>query len=360
MARKINPTGEQKNVFVDYWVKRLLPEIEKASTLDGYRRKAGMDAQSEGERIKGWRDIADDLFKGSVDKYPDSEDKGYRQAKAVAKKVLAVIQTDLEDKALVKPATNTWRSFNSHLNDLYRPFKKEVRADYQDRVVARKSGENKIEIDLEEYLLKASEILNLAKNGTVNLEGVNWKDVSCALALVTGRRMGEIHCTANFEYASEYELKFSGRLKTGTASSRETVYIIPTLIPSKTCFDALNWLSKYNKRLAQTEDPMRVNAVYSKALSENIKVNWYIVDDIVWKEAEATEDKPAKDSKASMSYHKLRACYHAACKANWLDDESNDIDDYQNAARNWLADDRDASVESYKRLNCKRGSITKI
>jgi hypothetical protein len=42
---------------------------------------------------------------------------------------------------------------------------------------------------------------------------VNWRDVSCAISLVTGRRMGEVHLSGQFNQVGSHEVIFKGQLK---------------------------------------------------------------------------------------------------------------------------------------------------
>jgi len=344
-----------KDRFTDKWVATLQPAIDKLACLEEGKTKIGVKSANEEMNVIGWRTLAEQLISDSLAHYSNSEDKGYRQVKKICKNLLTNYR--LNDKGSNDPEIKILLSFNTHINDWFRPFKQATRLDYGLRVEKRKATDAKIEVDLGAYLQQALEVLTAAKADELNKTA--WKQVSASLALVTGRRMAEIHQTAIFEQIGDRLLKFSGRLKTGSNSSRESVYEIPTLIDAGLCIEGLEWLKRYGKRLDNEGDPLRVNGKYSKDLSHEIKTNWYVVADDVWKEVETLEGKDPKDSKASMSYHKLRACYHVCSKANWLQN-GGDPDDYSLAARNWLADDRDASVESYKRLKTVPGSITQL
>lgn len=343
------------NKFVNFWVAKLQPLLDRASCLEDKKREKGVKSPNEEMNILGWKPLAVMLVSYTVKHYETSADKGYRQAKKVCKELLTYYRNC--GKQVGDREMDTWVSFNSHVNDLYAIYKEETRADYGLRVKQRKEKTKRIEVDLTKYLEQAHSTLTEASEG--KLTKTAWKRVSASLALVTGRRMAEIHQTAIFKQIDDHLIEFSGRLKTAFSSSRETVYQIPTLVDAELCIAGLKWLESHGKRLDMEGDPMRVNAKYSKELSQEIKENWYVVPDEKWKEVETLEGKDVKDSKASMSYHKLRACYHVCCKANWRE-SGGDEDDYGEAARNWLADDKDASVNSYKRLSTVEGSLTRI
>lgn len=342
---RLMPEDEIRNQFVDDWVERLLPKLEACSTLEGHKRKAGAKTLNRLGAIDGYKVMAEDLFASAYGRYVESKDKGYRQAKATCKKLLDSIPEGTQKRAM----QNTWRSFNAHVNTLYAPFKRAARADYGHRVELRQAEENLIEIDLTEWLEKAHRILTLAE--AARLKSTDWQDVSCALALVSGRRMAEIHCTAQFEKAGDYAIKFSGRLKGGANSGRDREYVIPTLIPADLVVAGLTWLDETMKRIPMDSDPLRVNAIYSKALSKSIKEKWMIAPDELWQASEGG------NGKASMSYHKLRGCYFAACSANYTGRHGSQ---FMQAARGWLADDADKSIASYERIKLAEGSKSRI
>ncbi|MHC5829285.1 MAG: protelomerase family protein, partial [Nostoc sp.] len=108
----------------------------------------------------------------------------------------------------------------------------------------------------------------------------NWLDVSCAIALATGRRMGEVHLSATFEKIDTYTITFKGQLKGKTRRVkqgdkavllRDVIFKIPTLLPAELVCFALQWLDDKGKRFPQTEDPERVNRRFSKTLNEHCK-----------------------------------------------------------------------------------------
>ena len=133
-----------------------------------------------------------------------------------------------------------------------------------------------------------------------------WREVSCALAFVTGRRMAEVHSSAVFTEVDEYTVSFTGQAKTkGEQAARYSdnpSYDIPTLIPSKYVVNALKWLDDNGKRLDEVE---AVNPKYAKELGVYVKNDWY---------SATMPTVLANDSKRGArekhcTYHKLRQLY---------------------------------------------------
>ena len=111
-------------------------------------------------------------------------------------------------------------------------------------------------------------------NGLDKLKAPDWKKVSIALAIATGRRMAEIHLTSSsFEYINPTSCNFTGQLKVkGDAEEyfeKNPSYPIPTLIDAKLVCSAHEWLKKNSKTVEDT----RVAANrYTKDLSDAMKV----------------------------------------------------------------------------------------
>jgi hypothetical protein len=83
------------------------------------------------------------------------------------------------------------------------------------------------------------------------LSARDWRQVSIALAIATGRRMSEIHCSAKFEYLNDAHLKFTGQLKVkGLAAeyfADHPSYKIPVLVPAKLAIAGHRWLIEKGK-----------------------------------------------------------------------------------------------------------------
>jgi Telomere resolvase len=154
----------------------------------------------------------------------------------------------------------------------------------------------------------AIDLTDLLKTANSTLQNINaglptrWEDVSVALALATGRRMAEIHASADFEPASNYSVLFSGQLKTreGTEAARawaeQPKREVPTLLSADLVLAGWNWLEKNGHRVASSDD---VNPRFAQRLSKfllGLKIN------------------------PKLSYKNLRDLYVSACYRNALDD----------------------------------------
>lgn len=132
-----------------------------------------------------------------------------------------------------------------------------------------------------------------------NLKSYDWKSVSIALAIVTGRRCNELHTiTTTFTQVDDYSVSFVGQSKAkGRASDyyeKNPAYTIPTLISSDKVCKGLQWLKDNEKQVDTAE---RAHKRYSKDLSEaisglRIRVN-------------VTSEK--------LTYKALRTLYAQAC-----------------------------------------------
>lgn len=102
----------------------------------------------------------------------------------------------------------------------------------------------------------------------------DWKRVSVSLAIVTGRRLAEVHRSATkFEYVDKFHVSFTGQLKTkGEAAeyfAENPSYEIPVLIDAKLVVKAHQWL-KDNSKVVDTSDA--ANRRYSGDLSDFVKI----------------------------------------------------------------------------------------
>ncbi|NET62299.1 MAG: hypothetical protein F6K47_41195, partial [Symploca sp. SIO2E6] len=171
------------------------------------------------------------------------------------------------------------------------------------------------------------------------------RNVSCAIALATGRRMAEIHLSGEFRKTGEYELGFKGQLKgkrrkIGKKKLIDHEFTIPTLLSADLVLQGIDWLEANGKRFPRSEDPERVNRTYSKRFNGRdgiVTENWEIL-------------------REGMTYHKFRGAYFRACVVNALVDPL----DYLNFARSILGDRDETTIRSYQRFEIKPGSLTKI
>jgi hypothetical protein len=226
-------------------------------------------------------------------------------------------------------------------------------------VKKRSSSDERIEIDPTEYLQRAYTVLSSIAAGE---DLFDWLDVSCSLAMATGRRMAEIHLSATLEpVAGESHMAiYRGQLKgknrrvyqeTLTDVSRydlakgdtglllrDVAWQIPTLIPAELVVSGLQWLARKGKRFGQDIDPVRVNARWSKVLNERAK-GWSLFE--------------------GMTYHKFRAAYFvcAVATAQTQGLAGIDVEDFASLT---LCDRDKLSLDAYKRFNLKPGCTTKI
>ncbi|MBE9119178.1 hypothetical protein IQ249_25320, partial [Lusitaniella coriacea LEGE 07157] len=199
-----------------------------------------------------------------------------------------------------------------------------------------------------------------------------WRDVSLAVALCTGRRMAEVHCSGQFRIIDDYTVGFTGQLKGKEAVvyfdrnglrqrcskddflkmrrlgqlPSEAKYIpigdfelqIPTLVEAELVTAGVEWLEANKKRLPRKEDPERVNRRWSKVLNKRAKL-WDFLP-----EGE------------NMTYHRTRAGYVAA----HLNNANVKLFDYLTQIRWILGDNDEATIRAYQRYEIKPGTVTKI
>lgn len=198
---------------------------------------------------------------------------------------------------------------------------------------------SQFDLDLSPYLTQAHQVLQAAASGAT-VQDIEWRDVSCALALVTGRRMAEIHWSAQFQWLDRYSVVFTGQLKGKNRqiegdSVQNYQFEIPTLIRADLVCQCLDWLGFQGKRCSPDEDASRVNRRWSKVLSQRVKEEWAVMGE-------------------HTTYRKLRAAYFQAAWANHPDEEIS-VTDY---ARAILGDNDEATVQNYQHYTIKPGTLT--
>lgn len=169
---------------------------------------------------------------------------------------------------------------------------REKKTDDSKRLNERK--EDVATIDPTQMIANAKAILSLIDEFS---PATLWLQVSCALAVATGRRMAEIHSTATFTAIDSHSLHFTGQAKAKgeTADKSAKGFVIPTLVDAQLCVNALQWLTDNGKRVADTST---VNTRYSKALSQYVKKFYDSAMPSLYAEHES-----------KCTYHKLRAIY---------------------------------------------------
>ncbi len=124
-------------------------------------------------------------------------------------------------------------------------------------IKANKSNLREI-YNIDTYLRVASELLN-SKSYLDNILGL------CAL---TGRRVAEIGCTAEFKYIDKQVLEFAGQLKTKERLD-VTPYQIPTLFNAAKLMQALAKIREVKKQFI--DEPELFHNATSKDLSARVK-----------------------------------------------------------------------------------------
>lgn len=173
-------------------------------------------------------------------------------------------------------------------------------------------------IDPSKAIERAARVLRELDSGT---KKTAWKDVSIALALVTGRRMAEIHQTAEFDPVGDGLVRFTGQCKTKGSSAdyyRENPsYEIPVLVPVEDVLKGLAWLEERGKRIAKDGDIRQVNRRYSKELG--IEVKGWAEDGI--RLVRASKSDAGIGAPEDITYHSLREIYALVCSEVMRSDE---------------------------------------
>lgn len=328
-----------ENTYIDERVANLLPQFEALAPHKISQRKKGTDD------LLGWERLAAIEAKNLKIAYPDDrpeDEKTYgtclRQITALKKALRVSAKTQLNDKALYNPVLTIITHFGEALSYQFASYKERQNTVYRQQVKERSEPEARIEIDLSSYLSRANNLLTRITSG--DEEGIDWRDVSCAIALATGRRMAEVHLSAKFELVGEYEIAFSGQLKGKSRRIegkrlKDVIFHIPTLLPANLVCFALSWLNSKNKRLPPDEDTERVNRRWSKVLNQAAK-DWEIIP--------------------QMTYHKFRAAYFRANIINAAIDPF----DYISYAKKILGDEDENTIQTYQRFSIKPGTATKV
>lgn len=339
---------ELKNSYVDERVKDLLPLFESLAPFKPKQRQKGVKGfnveTEKSEFIPGWEALALEEQISLMDRYPDLErpenEREYgtclRQITALKKALRDATKTQLHDP-MMKGAVNTIIShFGNDLSKRFQVYKARQNQRQRETVAVRSEPENRVELDLSPFIQQACDVLSRLNE----LEPRDWKMVSCSLALATGRRMAEVHCSAQFRLIDDQTIGFKGYLK-GKSRKRdgkpinEYQFTIPTLVPAQLVVDGLEWLEKNGKRV---EQPEVVNRKYSRYLSEAVKENWLILP------------------RDEMTYHKFRGAYFRACVVN----ANVDPLDFMTYAREVLGDRDEDTIRHYQRFEIKPGSLTQI
>lgn len=343
---------EKTFTFLEERVNDLLPKLVLlAEETKPTKRKNGWKDSINGEVI-GYRKLASIESKILKSQYPDDRDEEDKEYITVVKRVIPSLKAKLRELArteqyryIENPLLTTIKNFGDDLSFLFSPYNDRINKRTRDKSKERTEVSNRVEIDLTTYLHRANHILNQIMEDDTD---VDWRDVSCAIALCTGRRMSEVHLSGEFKKLDDYRVSFTGQLKGKSKKIDKTKvryheFEIPTLVKSDLIIHGLKWLGDKGKRLAKSVDTQRVNDKYSKVLSGKVKEQWMIFE--------------SDSDEYNMTYHKFRACYFIASFHNVGDDvETVDYDEY---AQQILGDDA-STVKVYKKFKIKDDSITRI
>jgi hypothetical protein len=349
MTAKQNVEQIEVNNFVRDRAPVIFKELELLCPFKLKQRREGR-GDVKGYKSMGVRE-AEILMLMYPDSKPDPEktyNSAYAQIAALRLEMLNLRKKEgmLDDHAFFGSMKTLIQNFTDELYSHFSVYRKRYNDMYKDEVKTRSRQENRVEITPQYFIEKAKLVLECLT--TDDRKEVNWKDVSCALALCSGRRMIEVHMTGKFEYIDDYTLTFSGQAKgKGRKENgillKNATFNIPTLIPSYLIIDGIDYLNELGKRPDEkTNHPQVVNSRYSRYLSERIKSMWSIglgFDEV--------------------TYHKLRSVYGICIAHDYCINQGNLLDAYDYLAES-LGDSSSDTLRAYSRYKIKPGQQIKF
>lgn len=328
--------------FVDWRISELLPKLEVLATYNRTQRENGIKSQG----LSGWKNLASKEAALLMANYPDKKpepEKEYgsclAQISRLKKELKRTAQLQSTNQNNLEEIIVVINEFGDALSFLFSPYKEKQNVRYRKSVETRSKAEKRIPINLSPSLIKAKDVLTQVVNGA-GLFDVEWRDVSCSVALATGRRMAEVHLSAQFRKIGDYELGFAGQLKGKTRKLegqkvRDFEFSIPTLLSADLVLAGMEFLEKHGKRFPLTEDPERVNRRWSKVLNERAK-EWTIID--------------------NMTYRDFRKVYLRASMIN----AGVDPFDYLDYAKAVLGDKDAETIKVYQQYEIPEESLTML
>jgi len=303
----------------------VVKNLERVLTLDEKDREKGT------KRVAGWADIAKYFAEEIKQNYKDSESSQISAKKRLKRALKGFNRNWLQEPDNYDRVKFLIEQFGQKLDDLFYLTQKKVNERYRDTVSKRSDVEKHIDCNLTPWLIKAYQVLEGIRlgrnifttpygNTVLRLDGVeySWASVSCALALVTGRRQSEIHLSGTFKPKDRYEILFKGQLK-GKDREKTDInerlidreYTFPTLVPTDLVVSGVEFLELTDKRLDPSiYNPEDVNQKFSKKLAQEAR-KWEIIPDSAWSEF---------DKNDRWTYHKFRCVYYAASLKNYIDE----------------------------------------
>lgn len=209
-------------------------------------------------------------------------------------RVLALESVEMRREKL----TEAYAAFRSGYYRLDKVNKTEVSKVAKEREVFRLEHVQEIDVGL--MLERANKVLR----AIATEKQPRWIDVSIALALVTGRRMSEIHATGSFEFVDDYHVAFNGQLKKSQEADR---YTIPVLMDAKYVVLGHEYLKLLDKYVP--DEPKLAHTRYSKDISCRGMGLWYT--ECLPGLKNFTDEKGK--SVSVRTYHRLREMYALTC-----------------------------------------------
>ena len=377
--------ADQVNTYLDNRVKTLIPQLEALTPFNATDRKTGRSG------IAGWKAIAVEETRRLMAHYPDEMnddgspkpeiDRTYgtclRQITALKKALRKVTADDLSDTEMIGQFRTIARHLGDRLSEHFSIYTLTRNITYQTRVKNRSESKQRIEINLEPFIKQAHTILTEVANGN----DFDWREVTCAIALTSGRRMAEILASGKFTKLSDYEICFSGQLK-GKLSGIvidingnkirankarfdqmkllnqikpdskfvlliDHEFTIPTLVKADLIIAGIQYLADHERRLASDEEPEVVNRRWNKPLSEQVKKDWMIVSDDLWRSVDPDD---------RMTFHKLRGAYFIGV----ISAMGGTFESMKDQAESILGDKNLSAIENYDRFKLAPGTKTRI
>lgn len=376
---------DQSNTYIDHRVKELIPLIESLAPFTATARKNGKNG------LIGWKALAIEEARRLKLTYPDEtnedgtqkpeSDRTYgtclRQVTALKKALRCLGKEVMSDPATINQFKTIASHFGEILSDQFSGYKSLQNFEYSARVKSRSTEGQRIVVNLEPFIQQAHAVLSMV----VNDEEIDWREVTCAIALVTGRRMAEILATGKFTKVSDYEVSFQGQLKgkdsgiatdkkgnqvRGTLSQFKQMqslnqvatdskfiplikyqFTIPTLVRADLVVAGIEYLAEQGKRLEANEDPEMVNRRWAKPLAERIQKSWVIVPNEEWQ---------AVDPKDKMTFHKLRGAYFIGVMGTM----QSSFSAMKSLAESILGDKDLSAIENYERFDIAPDTLTRI
>lgn len=135
----------------------------------------------------------------------------------------------------------------------------------------------------------------IVDQATELISGSNWSDIAAGLAVLTGRRCGEIIKTAQFQYKTKYSVTFQGALKRRN-EKRELIFEIPVLTEADLVLKAIKTLRLQLGDEVKTLSINQINQRYEERVAKKCERHFSAL-------------VPGRDDKDNLYSHLFRAVY---------------------------------------------------